>query len=315
MSEQKHNNKPDSEILKQFPESEQNLIREVWKKSGDAVDAPPEFTRPEIERALDDVHTRLEMSGEMSSAGDKIAGWIQRHHRILVAAVALIAVTSLFLFVPKTASVSYGEIATLEMPDGSTIEMNSGTTVRFSRLYPFTNRHIELNGEAFFTVEVHSNPFIVEANGTFIEVTGTRFNIRSWSDDPGQETSVTVSNGQVLFYTAQDRTGLKILQADESSFWNLEMDQPSEPEPAAADDALAWREYRFVFQNQTILSILRDLERRYDVEIELAVPEVAFSTLTAYYSQNVHIETILEDICTVKGLRFTETANGYRIFD
>ncbi len=315
MSKQNHNNHPDSSILKQFSEEERAAIQEVWEHSGDAAGNLPGVSPSEIEEALNDVHTRLEMSGEFLSPGDKIVGWIQRHHRILVAAVALIAITSLFLFVPKTATVPYGEIATLEMPDGTTIEMNSGTTILYSRLYPYTNRHMELNGEAFFTVEEHSNPFIVEANGSIIEVTGTRFNIRSWSDEPGLKTSVTVSDGQVLFYPAQDRSGYRILQANESSFWNIEMDRPAEPEAAAADDILAWREHRFVFQNQTILSILRDLERRYDVEIELAVPEVAFSTLTAYYSQNVHIETILEDICTVKGLRFTETANGYRIFD
>jgi transmembrane sensor len=303
------------DVLEQFPESEHDSVNEVWNLAGDTADQSAEITASEIESALGDVHTRLQMSGEMLPASDKITGWILQHSRYLVAAIALFAITTLFLFVPKTATVPYGEIATLELPDGTSIEMNSGTTVRYSRLYPFTNRHIELNGEAFFTVTEHSNPFLAEANGAVVEVTGTRFNIRSWSDDPEGKTSVTVSDGQIRFYPAADQTKRIILNMNETSFWNPEMVQPSEAETASPDDALAWREHRFVFHNQTIISILRDLERRFDVAIELEVPEIAHNTLTAYYSQQAHIETILEDICTVKGLRYTKTTNGYRIFE
>lgn len=303
------------DVLDQFPESEHASVNEVWELAGDAEDQTLEVTPDEIEGALDDVHTRLQMSGEMLPATDKIAGWIQRRSKYLVAAIALIAMTTLFLFVPKTATVPYGEIATLELFDGTTIEMNSGTTIRYSRLYPFTNRHIEMNGEAFFTVAEHSNPFMVEANGAVVEVIGTRFNIRSWSDDPEGKTSVTVSGGQIQFYPAADQTKRIVLNVNETSFWNPEMIQPSEAETASPDDALAWREHRFVFHDQTIISILRDLERRFDVDIDLEVPEIAHNTLTAYYSQQAHIETILEDICTVKGLRYTQTANGYRIFE
>ena len=302
-------------VLDAFLKSEHESVNEVWTLAGEAADQTAEITPAEIETALDDVHTRLQMSGELLPATDKIAGWIQKHSRYLVAAIALIAITTLFLFVPKTATVPYGEIATLELLDGTTIEMNSGTTIRYSRLYPFTNRHIEMNGEAFFTVADHTNPFLAEANGTVVEVTGTRFNIKSWSDDPEEKTSVTVSDGQIKFYPAADQSKQIILNMNETSFWNTKMILPAEPETASPDDALAWREHRFVFHNQTIISILRDLERRFDVAIELEVPEIAHNTLTAYYSQQAHIETILEDICTVKGLRYTQTTNGYRIFE
>ena len=63
-----------------------------------------------------------------------------------------------------------------------------------------------------------------------------------------------------------------------------------------------------------MITILHDLERSFNVTIELDVENMEYETLTAYYNRPASVETILEDICTVKGLRYAKTTNGYRIF-
>jgi len=83
-------------VLDAFLKSEHESVNEVWTLAGEAADQTAEITPAEIETALDDVHTRLQMSGELLPATDKIAGWIQKHSRYLVAAIALIAITTLF---------------------------------------------------------------------------------------------------------------------------------------------------------------------------------------------------------------------------
>jgi transmembrane sensor len=305
-----HNGAIPKEVLEQFHEVDHPDILAVWEQSKSAKRVAGGLTTDEIEDTLTDVHEKMApVSGKKSS----IAGRIPRYTRYLVAAIALIVAGTLFFFVPRTATVPYGEMATLELPDGSQIEMNSGTTVRYSRLFRFTDRTIELNGEAYFTVEDHGHPFIVEANGASVEVTGTRFNVRSWSDDSDQETTVTVSEGKVLFYSHQQKENRISLTTGESSRWNPQLAEPAEPEPVTVEDIVAWREQRFVFRDQPLISILRELERRYDAEIDLAADGVEYSTLTAYYSEQVQLESVLDDICTVKGLRYTRTTTGYRI--
>jgi ferric-dicitrate binding protein FerR (iron transport regulator) len=91
------------------------------------------------------------------------------------------------------------------------------------------------------------------------------------------------------------------------------MSSPAQP-TASSEEHLAWRENRLVFQQSPLIVILQDLERSFDVEIELDVNGMEYETLTAYYNQPTNIESILEDICTVKGLRYTKTTSGYRIF-
>jgi transmembrane sensor len=301
------------EVLEQLKKGTHPGIIAVWKKAESAKKPDPKLSNSEIEDALARVHMQLE--NKDSKPKSMFSGRIPQYTRYLVAAVALIVLSALFLFVPRTATVPYGEMALLELPDGTEIEMNSGTSIRYSRLYRFTDRRVQLNGEAYFIVAEHAHPFIVDANGVSVEVTGTRFNVRSWRDDPSAETTVTVSGGQVLFYPHHNKENQISLVSGESSRWNPGLAEPSEPESVTIEDFLAWRDQRFVFRDQTLISILRELERRYNTSIELDVPGIEHSTLTAYYSQQVPLEAVLDDICTVKGLRYTQTTNGYRIFD
>jgi hypothetical protein len=60
--------------------------------------------------------------------------------------------------------------------------------------------------------------------------------------------------------------------------------------------------------------IFNELERRFDIRILLSSKEIASETLTTYYAKPKHVESIIKDICRVKGLRYAKTANGYRVY-
>lgn len=301
------------EILDQFPEKDRAEAKEIWEQSKKARHRTESVSSEEVEEALQNVHFRIDVTQESNNKGSNIVGVILSNSRYLVAAVALIVLGIGFLFVPKTVTVPNAEMAEIELPDGSSVELNSGSTLQYNRLFAFTSRDVTLNGEAYFSVETSEEPFIVEANGTATEVTGTEFNIRSWADDPASETTVTVTEGYVEFYPAGNRSKIVSLKAGQTSRFNTEMSTPAQP-VTSTDEHLAWRENKMVFQATPLIVILHDLERGFDVEIELDVEGMQYETLTAYYNQPANIETILEDICTVKGLRYTKTTNGYRIY-
>ena len=301
------------EILNEFSNKERAGVEEVWQESKHARHQQVDISYNEVEEALENVHFQIKEKNRAGKTGSTISGYILSNARYLVAAIALIILGFGFLMVPKTITVPNAEIATIELPDGSSVELNSGSTLRYNRLFALTNRDINLNGEAYFSVEKGDEAFIVEANGSATEVTGTEFNVRSWANDPAGETTLTVTEGNVKFYPAGDSSKLVLLQAGQSSQLNSEMSFPAQPK-ASMDENLAWRENRLVFQETPLIVILHDLERSFDVEIELDTDGMDYETLTAYYNQPTNIETVLEDICTVKGLRYTKTNNGYRIF-
>lgn len=297
---------------KNTPDFNDKNLNEIW---ADTEKSPPKspVSKDEIENALQAVHSRISSDssrGERKQVPEK--NWIKS--RYLVAALALIVFGAYYIFIPKSYTVPYGEMATLELPDGSVAEMNSGTTISYSRFFGWNHRELSINGEVYFSVEKDHKPFIVAANGSITEVKGTRFNIRSWADDPISETIITVTEGVVEFYPAGSADAKVEISQGNQSRWHAEMTSPSTLEPVTVSDITGWRENRLIFKEQPLGVILKELERRYNTRINLEVPGAEMETLTAYYAEPGNITAVLEDISLVKGFRYSATSNGYRIF-
>jgi transmembrane sensor len=296
-------------------QSDDESLKEIWNITGSLNDSfSPEDA--DTEEALKSVHERLGFNRANSSkTGGKPGETVWLFTRYLVAAVALLIFASYLLFVPASVTVPNGEMAVVEMRDGSTAELNSGATLSYNRIfYGRTNRDVTLNGEAYFSVNSGHDPFRVNANGSVTEVMGTEFNVRSWASDPGSETTVSVTAGEVRFYPANREAGAVTLTSGLLSRWSPQMEAPSSPSNVDTGDVTGWRDRRLIFREQPLIVIVKELERRFNVQIDLEVPGVEMETITAYYSQPSSAASVLDDISMVKGLRYAETANGYRIF-
>jgi|AntRauTorckE6833_2_1112554.scaffolds.fasta_scaffold04583_3 ferric-dicitrate binding protein FerR (iron transport regulator) len=298
------------DVLLSFDEDQRERIDEIWQ-AGKSVGLSDEWVSPaETERALADLHIRLDFKDRT----DRIAGYIQRYGRYAAAAVALIVIGVAILLIPQSVEAPFGEMAVVSLPDGSTAELNSGSVIQFNRLFGITNRKISLNGEAYFDVETSDKPFRVTANGTVTEVLGTEFNVRSWSDHPKNETRVAVEEGTVKFYPQQNALSAVILQEKNESRWQTGLDSPEDPTEVDLERVTGWRELKFIFYEESLQQIFREVERRFNLNIELQNRDVATETLTGYYGEVNSPESLLDDICTVAGLNYSKTANGYRVY-
>jgi len=291
---------------------EDESLNKIWEMSAEAEESDP-VNESEVESALKNVKERAGINEE-SKPAFFISENLWLKSRYMIAAVALIVLGLYVFYFPKTIAVPYGEIATVELPDGSTAELNSGSTLSYNRFFLGSERNLSLNGEAYFKVTSSEKPFIVEANKSVTRVAGTEFNIRSWSTDPDRETVVTVADGKVLFYPIdQSENQIELLKGMYSR-WNFEMAEPSSPEPVNITELAGWRQNRLIFRDQKLAVIFNELERRFDIRIDLEAPEVASETLTAFYTDPRNPADILNDIAMVKNLKYSETANGFRIF-
>lgn len=304
---------PPDMLLNSFPADERQEIKEVWQKSGHAARENPNISDHEIEQALSEVHQRLDFEDHQKTTR-KNSRKIFRPAWMLAAAAILLVIGIGYFIMPKTITVPYGEMATVELPDGTVIEMNSGTRLWHNRLFAYTNRSVYLNGEAFFSVIPDETAFIVNANESVIEVTGTRFNVRSWSSDPEESTNVTVTEGEIRFYPLHLPDRMVTLTPGMMSSWNKSMDEPAVPESVSPEKFLGWRDNMLIFNDKPLIVIINELERKYNANIELEEPGFAYETLTTYYTESRDLESVLKDICLVKGLHFAKTTDGYRIY-
>lgn len=303
-----------NKVAEQFPDGQQDHVKELWELSAHAKSVRQDVSGEEVENALSEVHKRMESAGSETVAENSRATRFHDWRWIIAAAVFLMAFGIGILFVPQSVHAPYGEMTSLTLPDGSEVELNSGSEVRYNRLFSLSNREIELNGEAFFSVQNGEIPFEVNANGTTVRVTGTRFNVRSWSEGPGEETEVTVTEGSVQFFPEGEAGRSVTIMPGQLSRWAAEMDVPTNPDSVSLDRILGWRDHKIAFNKKPLPVLLRELERRFDTSIKLEAERMRTESITVYYVDPKDVEAILKDVCRVKGLRYAETANGYRIY-
>ena len=231
------------------------------------------------------------------------------------AAVILIAAGLSYLTIPINYSAPYGEMATVTLPDDSRVTLNSGTSISYNRLFSFVDRDVSLQGEAYFEVERGDIPFIVHTSNASVKVLGTSFNIRSWSQELDNETSVVLTEGSLAFYPESRPDQSVILKPGEKSVLNEKSGTPLQPIPVDKDKALAWTDNRFAFESMPFVQIIREIERRFDLDIQVEPREVLFDTLTVYYNKKVNAEQIIQDICQSKALNFRKINGGFVIED
>jgi ferric-dicitrate binding protein FerR (iron transport regulator) len=332
MAKSKRNlNMRDPEIttfFNELPDPERREMLSLWNETGDEYRDATANDRAQIdtEAALRNVQQQLGMSpesGEEQLSTAEITGQKRAGERIsvlrpfmmyaLIAATLLISAGIFWATQPVRTTVPAGEMLSLTLPDGSEVMLNSGSELHHNRLFGYTNRDIELNGEAYFDVQRSDIPFRVEANGSLTEVLGTSFNVRSWDSDPALQTSLTVTSGRVAFQRAEAKASRVILTKGFSSELQNGMTAPSEPVSTDVDQALAWTQHQLAFAVQPLSVIFAELERKFDIEIQWNDPRIGRSTLTSFYNEPESAESVLNDICTVKGLSYTRTSTGYRI--
>ena len=86
-----------------------------------------------------------------------------------------------------------------EVNDGSKVWLNAVSSLRFPTSFTGPERSVELTGEAYFEVASDAaHPFVVEAPHAEVKVLGTKFDISSYDDDPGQK--VTLQQGGVYVH-------------------------------------------------------------------------------------------------------------------
>ncbi|EDM35837.1 putative anti-sigma factor [Pedobacter sp. BAL39] len=186
------------------------------------------------------------------------------------------------------------------LQDGTTVWLNA----RSSLSYPVSfnaagERIVKLSGEAYF--EVHKNarsPFKVITETEEVRVLGTHFNLKAY---PGQAVRQTTLLEGSIEVSNLGRPGLKKtlkpgqqLSSDNNLSVVTEVD---------ADDAIAWKEGLFYFNDQRLDVIMQDISRWYNVPVvfsDESVKSILYSGTISRYSNVSQILSKIEQMGAVK---------------
>lgn len=177
----------------------------------------------------------------------------------------------------NTISTPRGGQYQLILPDGTSVWLNAVSSLRFPASFTGNQRVVQLTGEAYFEVKSlrlssgEKMPFKVviapspkgESRGE-VEVLGTHFNIMAYNDEATINT--TLLEGSVNMTSAKGHYLLKPgQQAQVSKDGQMTLD-----EHADVEEAIAWKNGSFQFNNADVETVMRAISRWYDVDIEYA---------------------------------------------
>lgn len=189
--------------------------------------------------------------------------------------------------------VPYGKRFNIVFSDGSKAYLNSGSIIRYPvKFIEDKKREVFLEGEAFFDVAENKNElFIVNSNGINVEVYGTKFNVRNYSEDFNSdivlvEGSVGINNSEVSELTML-KPGFKG-SVDKENF-------RVETSKVNTKIYTSWIDGEVIFRNETFSQILKKLERLYNVTIINNKNESLDEVFNAAINvENENIEQVLE---------------------
>ena len=188
--------------------------------------------------------------------------WLAGGTAVAAVVAALLAPSS--LIAPQSSSYQIatraGERRTVALADSTSVEMSGGTALTLDRANP---RVASLDrGEAVFHVRHDDRqPFVLRAGEVTVRDLGTVFNVAR----DGQQLSVAVSEGSVLFQPARDALTLNagdavLARSDGSNVVR------SKTEPASVG---GWRVGMLGFEGRRLGDVAAKVERLYGIHITL----------------------------------------------
>jgi len=316
------------EVWRQASAENQNAFAD-FEKIWQGVRAAEQPAIPNVEQAWLELEAKLDLpqaqprarilemkKSQASAAPERVFAWRGRSGMWAAAAILLLAFGAIlykfWLSAPRlqTIATANAEQRTVELPDGSTVTLNSGSTLQYPKEFASAAREVTLFGEAYFEV-VHESqrPFLVNTSNAQIKVLGTKFGV--WSR--AEETRVVVREGRVALRGVEASSAAVELAANQMSVRRKQ----ETPEPARAVEAgyaLGWLEGRIVFEQASLAEVIAELERIYNVHIELGNPALRQNTITGSFNRKP-VAAVLASICLTLNLQYREAGGKFILTD
>ncbi|WP_343746436.1 FecR domain-containing protein [Chitinophaga sp.] len=165
----------------------------------------------------------------------------------------------------NTLTVPRGGQFRVVLADGTKVWLNAMSSLRYPVAFSNGPRKVELSGEAYFEVAASSaRPFLVTVNDMELTVLGTAFNVSAYPDEAFVH--ATLLSGKVV--VKHHEVSLPLAKGCQAAL-NRRTGQMTSS-PVNTDEAVAWKNGRFIFNAAPMKEIMRQLSRWYNIDVAYA---------------------------------------------
>jgi transmembrane sensor len=221
----------------------------------------------------------------------------------------------------------------LLLPDGSKVWLNAASSIRYPTAFAGNERRVEVSGELYFEITKNiEKPFKVtiipsdgSGRGGEVEVLGTHFNINAYGDE--QAIVTTLLEGKIKISAIElvsKQSGGTDMNNHKPETTNHKLLLPGEEAQINKDAAIvvrknvdteasvAWMKGFFDFHNAGIKSVMKQVSRWYNVDVQYAGP-VPAQTFEGNLDRNIPLNELLALLNQMGKTNFTIDGRTVRV--
>ncbi|MDR1455956.1 MAG: FecR domain-containing protein [Tannerella sp.] len=189
-----------------------------------------------------------------------------------------------------TLYVPAGQRVSLTLGDGSVVWLNSRTKLTYPAVFNGNERHVTLEGEAWFDVAKDARkPFTVSSGNVDVKVLGTSFNIYAYPGETFSRVSLVEGSLRVHAHGSEPAGAVVLHPNSEAIVAGGEISVTEIPDL----NYFLWTKGIYSFENETFGNILKRLELYYDIRIDVRDAAMLQWRYTVKFRQRDGIREIL----------------------
>ncbi|HTN05892.1 FecR family protein [Agriterribacter sp.] len=198
----------------------------------------------------------------------------------------------------------------LQLSDGTRVWLNAASSIRYPARFTQNSRTVEISGEAYVEVASLQNaagkakiPFVVKIlsatgnDGGTIKVTGTHFNINAYEDEALIKT--TLIEGGIQFKKGNVEKALlpgQQSQLDKKGIIRI-------ADGINVETEIAWKNGYFTYDKTDIQTVMKQLSRWYDIEIEYENGKIPDEKYWGDIQRDAPLSNVLK-VLEISGVKF-----------
>lgn len=196
------------------------------------------------------------------------------------------------------------------LADGTKVFLNAESSITYPTEFNGNDRTVRLDGEAYFEVAHNaSKPFRVISNHQTIEVLGTHFNVHNYRDE--QLVKTTLLEGSVKITSGANTATLK--PGQQARLDASEKQLGIDISEVNTEEAVAWKNGLFDFNNSSIKEVMQSAARWYDLDVSYA-DHPSDIKITGSMSRNVNLSGLI-NLLEFEGARFRINGKSIKVLN
>lgn len=209
--------------------------------------------------------------------------------------------------------IPYGNRSVVTLEDGTKVFLNSGSKLVYPSKFSDESREVFLTGEGYFEVQKnHQKPFFVKTPFLQVKVLGTKFNVSSYSKDNFVQTVLLEGEVQVKRNNAGLFEHEIKMSPNQLIAFNKETNK-YETRSVNASSYARWKDGIMVFKDEDFGTLIRRMERFYDIAIEFQDPDKSVVKVSGKLDLNEDKKVVFSYLELLAKIKIDEEPNGHYV--